>query len=266
MTARFGMHERTRNAHACRCARARCGPARCRSDCRARRESPTVPVASSTRGDTNSIMPMRADRPGPRVRDADSHCPSAIAASAARTRSASVSDTEKSTYKPIRLNDVGEQARVVARRDEAAFGTHFAARQPVDRGSDLGVRQSRARRCATRRGSGDRGLCTFERRERRVAVAQARELLIVERHDAIAFAARLAEIRFLHGHLGAHARDGGAERLGVDAEQHVAGRDVARPRYRGARAGCPTRAREPRPRARLAAAPDTRATAARRAA
>ncbi len=186
----------------------------------------TVPVASSTRGETNSIVPMApSDLPcTSAMRHAD------LAGLVSRKRRAhevriGVGDGEIDVQ-TIRLHDVSQQARLAAGGDEAAFGTHLAARQAGDRRANFRVRQlelGRAQR-GTRGGHGRLG--ALEPSERRIAIAHAGELLVVKRHDAVPLAARLTEVGFFNAERSARLRDPRAKRIRIDAEQNLAGLDA----------------------------------------
>ena len=127
---------------------------------------------------------------------------------------------------PVGLHDVRQQARVVAGRDEAAFGADLAARQARDRRTNLRVRQIELGRAQL--GARGRHGCfgAFESRERRVTIAHAREISLVERQHAVSLAARLPQTGLLDAERGLRTRNLGAERIGIDAEQHLAGFDV----------------------------------------
>src|SRR5690606_11798126 len=66
------------------------------------------------------------------------------------------------------------------------------------------------------------GLRGLVRGDRVVAVLQARELLLVQRYDALALALGLPEVRELHAELGSRALRLGEKRRRVDLEQHFA--------------------------------------------
>ena len=152
----------------------------------------------------------------------------------------------------IRLHDVRQQARIAAGRDEAAFGTHLAARQPGDRRANLRVRQlelGRAQRGTRRRRRRPRRSRTPRARYR--DRARSRASALVKRQDAVALAARLTEVGFLDAERSAAParprRETDPDRCGTAPRRPRR----ARLRRSGARAECPRRAREPRPRARL---------------
>ena len=211
----------------------------------------TVPVASSTRGETNSIGPwLRATRPA-RPRCVTPTLPAVVG----RKRRAhevriGVGDREIDVQ-TIRLDDVSQQARLAAGGDEAAFGTHLAARQAGDRRANVRVRQLELGRAQRGLRGGHGGLGALERRERRVAIAHARELLRrtaarCGRARAVPDRGWLLRRRAQHA-LARPRAETDPDRCGTAPRRPRR----AHPRRSGARAGCPRRARAPRPRARL---------------
>ena len=62
----------------------------------------------------------------------------------------------------------------------------------------------------------------LERRHRLVELALADEVLLEQRHDAVALAAGLGQFRALDTELGLGTLDGGAVAVGVDEEEHLA--------------------------------------------
>ena len=82
---------------------------------------------------------LRADGPSARVDDAHLHEARGSRRAPQRTSSASASGNANFDVEPVRLHDVGEQARVVAGGHEAALGADLAAREPRDRRAHVRV-------------------------------------------------------------------------------------------------------------------------------
>jgi len=116
---------------------------------------------------------------------------------------------------------VREQARIAPCCDETSLGPRFATRQAANgranvcvREIQLGSAERRARRFGARVG-------TLIRSDGRVSIAQAHELLVVQRQNAIAFAQRLLQIRLLNAKLGACTRDLRLKRCRIDPEENL---------------------------------------------
>ena len=167
------------------------------------------------------------DRVPLRVRDADADAvgadrfrgPRARGPHRCRRRQDRRTSRSACTMYVSRLESVPAVTRLPSERTSRLVMPPIGARTSVYESSSSAVRNA-ARAAAT---AASRAL---ERRERRIAIAQARELLLVERQDSVALAARLAEIRLLHASAARARAACGAKRLGIDAEQQVAGLDA----------------------------------------